>query len=89
MNADVVLRGGTVVDGIGSAPRRADVVITAGIITVIAPPGSLTDTAAGTVLDVTGRAVSPGSSTRIRTAISPCFYLSSGGTSPWRRFVRA
>jgi len=60
VNADVVLRGGTVVDGTGSAPRRADVVITAGIITVIAPPGSLTDTAAGTVLDVTGRAVSPG-----------------------------
>jgi len=43
------------------AGARADVAVTAGIITVIAPPGSLTDTQAGSALDASGRAVSPGS----------------------------
>lgn len=43
------------------AGARADVAVTAGIITVTPRPGSLTDTQAGSVLDASGRAVSPGS----------------------------
>ncbi|MBN9608478.1 MAG: hypothetical protein BGO26_19415 [Actinobacteria bacterium 69-20] len=60
MDCDLILRGGTVVDGTGSAPRPADVAITAGTVTAIAAPGSLDGARASTELDVTGRAVAPG-----------------------------
>jgi len=53
---DVVLRGGDVVDGTGSARRRADVGVTDGVITAVGP-----DLGPGTrELDVTGKVVTPG-----------------------------
>jgi N-acyl-D-amino-acid deacylase len=55
MSADVVIRGGTVVDGTGAAPRPADVAITGGVITEI---GDRLDGAR--VLDASGQVVCPG-----------------------------
>jgi N-acyl-D-aspartate/D-glutamate deacylase len=37
MSAEIVIRGGTVIDGTGAAPRRADVAVAEGRITEIAP----------------------------------------------------
>ncbi len=55
MSADVVIRGGTVVDGTGGAPRRADVAVTGGVITDVG------DRLAGArELDASGHIVSPG-----------------------------
>ena len=54
---DVLLRGGQVLDGSGAAPRRADVGITGDRITAV---GDLATATAGTVLDVTGKYVTPG-----------------------------
>lgn len=56
---DHLITGGTVVDGTGSTPRRADVGIRDGRIVVIAEPGSVTEEAAST-LDATGLLVIPG-----------------------------
>ncbi|MDE3203362.1 MAG: amidohydrolase family protein [Acidobacteriota bacterium] len=67
--APVLLRGGSLIDGTGAGPRRADVVIDDGIITEVAEPGS--SVAAGptssekgpgpaTVVDVSGLTVLPG-----------------------------
>ncbi len=54
---DLVLRGGTVYDGLGGAGRVADIAITAGRVAAVAP--ALRDV--GTVdLDVRGLAVAPG-----------------------------
>ncbi len=53
---DLVIRGGTVVDGTGSAPRLADVAVDGGVITdvgVIDSPGRRT-------IDATGLLVTPG-----------------------------
>ena len=55
MTADVVIRGGTVIDGTGSAGRLADVAVTDGIITEIGP--GLTGRRE---LDASGRIVAPG-----------------------------
>ena len=55
---DIVITGGTVYDGTGGAPVRADVGITGDRITAIAP--SLPTAGAGAVIDATGLAVSPG-----------------------------
>lgn len=55
MTADVVIKGGTVVDGTGSPGYRADVAITGSVITEIGP-----DLAGHRVLDATGNVVSPG-----------------------------
>jgi len=53
---DVLIRGGTLIDGSGRPGRRADVGITAGRIAAIGPlPGS-----AGRVIDADGRVVCPG-----------------------------
>ena len=53
---DVLLTGGTVVDGTGAPPRRADVAIDGGRITAVG-----TDVAsAREVIDVTGMVVTPG-----------------------------
>ncbi|TYK46841.1 dihydropyrimidinase [Actinomadura decatromicini] len=56
MTADVVVRGGTVVEAGWSGP--ADVVISDGRVTALAAPG--TAPAADTVIDATGRLVMPG-----------------------------
>jgi len=53
---DVTIRGGEVVDGTGSAPRRADIGIKGDRIVQI---GSVTDDAV-TTIDATGKAVTPG-----------------------------
>ena len=57
--ADLILQGGTMVDGTGADRRQADIAVTAGRISAVAPPGALPVTAART-LDVTGRVVAPG-----------------------------
>jgi N-acyl-D-amino-acid deacylase len=54
---DVLLRGGQVLDGSGAPARRADVGVTADRIAAI---GDLSAAAATTVLDVSGRFVTPG-----------------------------
>jgi N-acyl-D-aspartate/D-glutamate deacylase len=53
--ADVVIRGGTVIDGTGAPGRRADVGITDGVISEI---GDGID--GRQVLDASGHAVTPG-----------------------------
>ena len=55
MNADIVIRGGTVVDGTGAPGRRADVAITGGHISDIGP-----GLEGHRVLDASGQVVSPG-----------------------------
>lgn len=54
---DVLLRGGQVLDGSGGPARRADVGVTGDRITAV---GDLAAATAATVLDVTGRFVTPG-----------------------------
>ncbi len=54
---DVLIRGGTVYDGSGAPPRRADVGIRGDRIEAV---GDLAGAAGGTVLDATGLAVAPG-----------------------------
>jgi N-acyl-D-amino-acid deacylase len=54
---DLLLRGGTVIDGTGSPGRPADVGIRDGRIAAI---GSLRDASAGRVIDVQGLVVTPG-----------------------------
>ena len=53
---EVVIRGGEVIDGTGTARRRADVGIANGRIVAV---GTITDDAA-TVIDATGKVVAPG-----------------------------
>jgi len=55
VNADVVIRGGTVYDGTGAPGTRADVAIVGDTIATV---GAVA--AAGTVIDATGLAVAPG-----------------------------
>lgn len=54
---DVLITGGEVVDGTGSARRRADIAITGDRITEI---GALEGATADTVIDATGKVVTPG-----------------------------
>ncbi len=54
---DVLIRGGLVVDGTGAPARRADVGITGDRIRAV---GDLATAAAATVVDATGRYVTPG-----------------------------
>ena len=54
---DVLVRGGTVYDGGGGAPRQADVGIVGDRITAV---GALSKAEARTVIDATGLAVAPG-----------------------------
>lgn len=54
---DVLVRGGTVVDGTGGARQRADVGIRGGRIAAV---GQLTAATATTVVDATGKIVAPG-----------------------------
>jgi N-acyl-D-aspartate/D-glutamate deacylase len=55
--ADLVLRGGTVVDGTGAPARLADVAIRGSTIAAV---GDLARSAAGPVMDVSGLVVAPG-----------------------------
>jgi N-acyl-D-amino-acid deacylase len=55
MDADIVIRGGTVVDGTGAPGHPADVAITGGRISAIGP-----DLRGRRVLDASGQVVSPG-----------------------------
>ena len=54
---DVIIKGGTVYDGTGAAPRRVDVGIKGDRIAAI---GNLKSATAATVIDATGLAVAPG-----------------------------
>jgi len=54
---DTIIRGGTVYDGLGGAPVMADVAIKNDRIAVI---GDLSDANAETIVDASGKAVSPG-----------------------------
>ncbi len=56
MAHQMVIRGGTVVDGTGAAPRRADVAIDDGLISAV---GTVTEPGA-TEIDASGRLVTPG-----------------------------
>ena len=56
-NFDVLIKGGTLYDGTGSAPRRADVGIKGDRIVAV---GNLTTAKAETVVDASGLAVAPG-----------------------------
>ena len=56
MAHDLIIHGGTVIDGSGAAPRTADIAIDAGRITAI---GRITDRAARRI-DATGALVAPG-----------------------------
>ena len=54
--ADLIIRGGTIVDGTGGAPYEADLAITDGKITAI---GTITGSAAEEI-DARGKIVTPG-----------------------------
>jgi N-acyl-D-aspartate/D-glutamate deacylase len=56
---DVVVTGGNVVDGSGTARRRADIAIDGGRIAAIRDPGGL-DGAGRSTVDATGKVVAPG-----------------------------
>ncbi|HWC34460.1 MAG TPA: amidohydrolase family protein [Mycobacteriales bacterium] len=58
MAHDLVIVGGTVVDGTGADARAADVVIDDGRITAVVEPGSVVD--AADTIDATGLLVTPG-----------------------------
>jgi N-acyl-D-aspartate/D-glutamate deacylase len=56
---DLVINGGTVVDGTGAPMRRADVGVRDGRVAVVAPPGGIDEPGRST-LDADGRYVAPG-----------------------------
>ena len=57
MEFDLIIKGGTVIDGTGADARRADVGVSGGKIAAI---GGLPGAAAGKVLDASGSVVAPG-----------------------------
>ena len=57
---DLVITGGTVVDGTGDAPRTADLAVTDGVITDVAEAGALAGTNADRTIDADGLVVTPG-----------------------------
>ena len=65
---DILIRGGDLVDGTGSARRRADVAIQGDRVVAI---GDLAEEAA-TTIDATGKVVTPGSSTSTRITTRRC-----------------
>ena len=54
---DLIIRGGTIIDGTGSPRYKADVAVKDGVITAI---GDLSDDAAKNILDASGLIVAPG-----------------------------
>jgi len=54
--ADLIIRGGTIVDGTGAAPRQGDVEITGGLITAV----GTVDSTATREIDADGALVTPG-----------------------------
>ncbi len=58
--ADLVITGGTLVDGTGAAPRLADIAVEDGRITEVADAGSLRGTDSGRTIDADGLLVTPG-----------------------------
>lgn len=59
VDADLVIRAGTVIDGTGGSPRVADVFVRDGRIALVAPPGRRT-TAGAEEVDARGRYLIPG-----------------------------
>lgn len=57
LQPDLLIRGGTVLDGTGAAARRADVAVNGSTIAAICEPGQVR---ASTEVDVTGQVVCPG-----------------------------
>jgi len=57
--ADLILRGGTIVDGTGRPAREGEVVVRAGRVARLLPPGGSREET-GTVVDVSGLVVAPG-----------------------------
>jgi len=57
---DLLISGGTVVDGTGAARRRADVAVRGDRVARVAPPGVLRTRDAREVIDARGMIVSPG-----------------------------
>ncbi len=58
---DLLIRGGTLVDGTGAEPRRADVLISDGVVAEIAEtPGELAGRRVDRTIDAEGHAVTPG-----------------------------
>ncbi|HEU5307962.1 MAG TPA: D-aminoacylase, partial [Acidimicrobiia bacterium] len=57
---ELVIRGGTLVDGTGADARPADVAVDGGRITEVAPPGKLDDGGAARTVDADGLLVTPG-----------------------------
>jgi N-acyl-D-amino-acid deacylase len=57
---ELVIRGGTLVDGTGSAPRPADVAVDDGVVTEVTDPGALDDASAIRSVDADGLLVTPG-----------------------------
>ena len=55
---DLIISGGTLVDGTGAAARVADVAITNGLISAVGPTGELGE--ARETVDATGKLVTPG-----------------------------
>jgi N-acyl-D-amino-acid deacylase len=56
---ELIIRGGTVVDGTGAPARQADVGVVDGIVTEVASAGSL-DSPTAQIIDATGLVVAPG-----------------------------
>ena len=59
---DLVIRGGTLIDGTGAKRRTADVAVDGGVISAVGKVG-----AGRREIDATGCSSPPGSSTSIRT----------------------
>jgi N-acyl-D-amino-acid deacylase len=57
MNYDLIISGGTIVDGTGAAPYKGDVAIRDG---KIAKMGDLNEDSAAKTIDATGQTVTPG-----------------------------
>jgi N-acyl-D-amino-acid deacylase len=55
---ELIIQGGTVVDGTGAPARKADVIIDGGLVTAVVEPGAVTD--ATNTMDATGLLVTPG-----------------------------
>lgn len=60
MAHEMIIRGGTVIDGTGADARDADLAIDDGRITHVSSPGDLDEVEAATVIDAEGKLVTPG-----------------------------